>query len=283
MGEVWLAYDRVLARSVALKLLYPHGKPDEQARRRERFLREAQLAASVIHRNVVHTLDFGTTARGEAFMVMEVLDGETLGDRLEREPLTVAQLVHVVRLVTRGLIAVHEAGIVHRDLKPDNVFLIEDADGIFPKLLDFGISRDLRGGSSAVTTREGRLVGTPRYMSPEQARGMSHVDRRTDLYAAGVLLYEALAGEPPFDSENLGDLMIQIITEPAPPLSARRPDLDPELCHIVERALAKDPAERFADAREMHDALTAYARRLARAPLMSSIPRTAPSRPPADD
>ena len=289
MGEVHLAHDRVLARPVAVKVIYPHGKPSERAQMAERFLREAQLAASVRHRNVVQTLDFGTTEHGDPFMVMEVLEGETLGDRLDRGPISVTELVHVARLVMRGLSAVHAAGIVHRDLKPDNVFLVEDADGVFPKLLDFGISRSMESGRSAVTTREGRLVGTPHYMSPEQARGITDVDWRTDIYAMGVILYEALSGELPYESEHVGDLIVQIVTGEHTPLASLRPELDAELCGIVEKAMASDAADRYLDAREMFQALNVYAERSSRAAPLSTVPRrrslptAARSLPPAGD
>jgi len=289
MGEVHLAHDRVLARPVAVKIIYPHGKPSERAQMAERFLREAQLAASVRHRNVVQTLDFGTTERGDPFMVMEVLEGETLGDRLCERPLSVPELVHVARLVARGLAAVHDAGIVHRDLKPDNVFLVEDADGVFPKLLDFGISRSLESGRSAVTTREGRLLGTPHYMSPEQARGVADIDWRADIYALGVILYEALSGALPYESEHIGDLIVQIVTGEHTPLAVARPDVDPELCAIVEKAMQSDPADRFLDAREMGKALAVYAERCTRVAPLSTVPRRrsvptrARSEAPAED
>ncbi|HEX2676992.1 MAG TPA: serine/threonine-protein kinase, partial [Polyangiales bacterium] len=164
MASVWRAKDLTLARPVAVKLLYARDERDHDVLI-ARFLREARIAASVQHRNVIHIVDFGTTDEGQPFMVMELLEGESLGDRLHRErKLPLAEAVHIASMTLRGLSAVHEAGIIHRDLKPDNIFLKEEGGVVYPKILDFGISRSVEpssGRRSALTTREGIIVGTP--------------------------------------------------------------------------------------------------------------------------
>jgi serine/threonine-protein kinase len=195
-------------------------------------------------------------------MVMELLEGRSLDDRIARgPPLGLEQAAAIVSLSLRGLAAVHDAGIVHRDLKPDNIFLVEDADGLFPKLLDFGVSRvfdrmDPADPRSKVYTTEGLIVGTPRYMSPEQARGLPDIDRRTDIWSMGVILYETLANKCPFDAEHVGDLLVLITTTDAPFLSALRPDLGDALSGVCAKAMTRDRAQRFQDARDMREALT---------------------------
>jgi serine/threonine-protein kinase len=224
-----------------------------------RFLREARIAAAVQHRNVVHIVDFGSTDEGRPFMVMEHLRGETLADRLARAPApTVDEMLDIVALTLAGLAAAHDAGVVHRDMKPENVFLVEDADGAYPKILDFGISRSLQpesGPRSALTTREGFLVGTPQYMSPEQARGLEGIDHRTDLYSVGVILYEALTGRLPADSDHIGDLIILIAAGGAPMVSEVRAELGEALSEVVRKALSVDRDARYPDARAMRAAL----------------------------
>ena len=263
MGEVFRAHDIVLARDVAVKLV-----ESVDPRRRDEitrsFLREARISAAIAHRNVVQILDFGTHDGAVPFMVMELLKGESLADVLGRgEALSFEWILTIANEVLDGLSVAHEQGVVHRDLKPENIFLAETASGVHPKVLDFGISKILdASGSATITTTQGHVVGTPAYMSPEQARGIKVIDKRTDVYSMGVVLYELLSGEMPFFSENPGDLLIMIITEEAQPLSELIPDVGPELSAIVERAMAKDPDARFADAQALQRALLAAADRL---------------------
>ena len=214
MARVWRGVDTVLARPIAVKFLFLREGRDHEAMV-DRFLREARIAAAVRHPNVVDILDFGTTEDERPFMVMELLEGESLEQRMSRDPeLTLEELVGIVSLALDGLTAVHKAGIVHRDLKPDNVFLLHDDGEVRPKLLDFGVSRDTdptSGRRTALTTGEGSLVGTPEYMSPEQARGRKDIDHRSDIYSVGVILYEATTGRLPYDAEGVGDLIIDIV------------------------------------------------------------------------
>lgn len=281
MARVYRAEDTTLARPVAVKFLFLR-----EGRKRElmvdRFLREARIAAAVRHPNVVDLIDFGTTDGGRPYMVMELLEGEPLEDRIQREPpLTLRALVTLASQILDGLSAVHDAGIVHRDLKPDNVFLQTDADRVRPKLLDFGVSRDTNpssGRRSALTTTDGHLVGTPEYMSPEQARGVKDVDWRTDLYSVGVILYEAMTGVLPYEAEAVGDLIIDIVQGGAPPVHAIRPDVGPALGEVVARAMATDRRERFQSAREMREALLAAAEQSLDGGVRASLPMLVPAR-----
>ena len=258
MGSVWRATDKTLQRLVAVKVLYSGDERDRELRV-SRFLREARIAAAVQHRNVVHIVDFGSTPEGRPYMVMEHLRGETLADRLARSPApSVGDVVEVVASTLAGLAAAHEAGIVHRDMKPENIFLVDDADGPFPKILDFGISRSLQpesGPRSALTTRSGFLVGTPQYMSPEQARGIDTIDHRTDLFSVGVILYEALTGRLPVESDHIGDLIILIAAGGAPTATEVRPELGDALSEVVRKAMSVMVDARYDDARAMRTAL----------------------------
>lgn len=260
MGVVWRARHQHLGHDIAVKFLTHLASNSEQVV--ARFLDEARTAASVRHRNVVHILDFGVSdGGGRPYMVMEFLEGESLADRLERKPpLSLAETTQTIGLTLGGLAAVHDRGIVHRDLKPENIFLTYDADGFFPKILDFGVSKDLgreEEGSRMVKTRAGVLLGTPQYMSPEQARGLRDVDRRTDVYSMGVILYEMISGERPFEAENIGDILVKVISGEHRLLSEVRPDMPKALTDVVEKAMAADRDKRFPDAREMRNALFA--------------------------
>jgi len=257
MATVWRATHQTLNQPIALKFIEVVGM--DISGMRDRFLREARVAAAIRHRNVVDILDFGTSDEGQPFMAMELLEGESLADRMNRSPpMTVAETVRVMARVLSGLGAVHDAGIQHRDLKPENIFLAKDADGAFPKLIDFGISRALdasAGVESVLPTRENALAGTPQYMSPEQARGLQGVDQRSDLWSAGVILYELLTGRLPYDGDAPGDVMIKVATEEPPDFATLRPDLAGPIEAVVRRAMHREPERRFQDARTMRAAL----------------------------
>ncbi|MBN1656230.1 MAG: serine/threonine protein kinase [Deltaproteobacteria bacterium] len=258
MASVWRATDQTLNRHVAVKFLYIRDirQHDNMIRA---FLREARLAAAIRHRNVVDILDFGTHSNGLPFMVMELLEGESMEDRLFREEkFSLEEILSIIARVLQGLMAVHDAGIVHRDIKPANIFLVKERIGFFPKLLDFGISRSTEpdsGRESALTTQDGRIVGTLEYMSSEQARGQTDIDIRTDIYSIGVILYELLTGRLPFESEHQGDLIVQIMTSKPPTVFELRPEVGKPLSDLVEKATHRDRERRFATAEEMHDAL----------------------------
>ncbi|MFT3928302.1 MAG: protein kinase [Myxococcales bacterium] len=258
MGQVFRGADTVLARPVAIKLV-----DAIESRRREEimqgFLREARISAAIDHGNVVRILDFGTHGSTVPYMVMELLEGESLADVLGRgDAMPFDWLLGIVTQVLDGLAAAHDAGIVHRDLKPENIFLVRDRGQVSAKILDFGISKFLDStGTAQVTTKHGHVVGTPAYMSPEQARGVRQIDQRSDIYSVGVVLYELLAGEMPFYSENPGDLMLMIMTTEAKPLAERLPDVGVALSEVVARAMSKRPEDRFQSVRDMQKAVLA--------------------------
>lgn len=274
MASVWRATHTLLESSVAVKFLETFGTSREKMAKR--FFREAKLAGNLKHRNVVHILDYGVMDDGQPFMVMELLEGTSLADRFDHgPPVSEVELFEIVAKVLSGLAAVHDAGIVHRDIKPDNIFLVRDADGDYPKLLDFGISRgvELEDGDTRVTNT-GAVMGTPLYMSPEQARGLKDVDPRTDLWSVGVILWEGLSGGAlPFEAEHMGDVLIRIATEDAPSIASIRPDLPEEVVAVIARALQRDRDARFQNAREMREAVRKAAEALAAAALEPGRPR----------
>jgi serine/threonine protein kinase len=261
MGLVWAAVHETLGREVAVKFLQPQTAQNPVLA--DRFVSEAHMVASIKHRFVVDVFDFGVTDDGLHYMVLELLHGRSLADRMDHGPaIPVRTGVRLIADCLRGLHAVHEAGIIHRDLKPDNIFVIEDADGAFPKLIDFGISRRTAPGPKldpddrkSRLTQPGTVLGTPYYMSPEQLRAKHNIDRRADIYSTGVMLYELLIGRLPFSQDNLGDLMVAITVTGAPSFAQARPELGPELAAIIHRALSAAPDKRYASALELREAL----------------------------
>lgn len=258
MGEVFRASDTLLGRPVAIKLVHPV-EPRRQQEISDSFLREARISAAIAHPNVVQILDYGVHERAVPYIVMELLEGESLADMLGRGvTMPIGFVFDLIARVLDALKAAHRAGVVHRDLKPENIFLTRDRGGLNPKLLDFGISKILdASGVAFVTTTHGHIVGTPAYMSPEQARGLKEIDQRSDVYSMGVVLYELLSGELPFFSENPGDLLVMIMSARELPLGERAANIDASLSNFVQQAMAKQPTERFRDAGEMLDAFLA--------------------------
>ncbi|MCB9596393.1 MAG: serine/threonine protein kinase [Sandaracinaceae bacterium] len=258
MAAVFEALDVTLKRRVAAKFLTARNRNPATVERR--FLREARIAAAVRHPNVVEVFDFGVTD-DTPFMIMELLEGDSLAERTRRPPLlAVGELLDVIDGVLAGLTAIHEAGIVHRDLKPENIFLATGRDGAMtPKVFDFGVSKVQTedGPISASTSVEGYLVGTPHYMSSEQARGLKDLTPATDVYSIGVVLYEHLVGRLPFDAEHMGDLVIAIATDTPKSVFELRPEVGRELSDLIERSMSKLPGERFESASAMREALRA--------------------------
>lgn len=252
MATVWVGEHLALETRVAIKLLAFDG--DWGGGGRERFLEEARLAASVKHRNVVQTLDFGATDDGVPFIAMELLSGESLADRVHAEaPMHAAEVLELADQLLGALVAVHDTGIVHRDLKPENVLFGRDTDGDFPKLIDFGISKGQRSRRAA--TRPGMVLGTPEFMSPEQAAAVETIDHRTDLYSLAVILYEMLSGELPYQAEQTSSLLLRIIAGGAPSLRDRGLALPPGLSDVIAKAMSVEPDDRYADATAMRRAL----------------------------
>jgi serine/threonine-protein kinase len=237
MSSVYKARDRLLERNVALKILHPHFSHDGEYV--ERFRREARAVAQLSHPNIVTVIDRGE-ADGRQFIVFEYVDGENLKDLIDRSgPLPIRRALELAIEIAGGLAFAHEHGIVHRDVKPQNVLLNGDGGA---KVTDFGIARSL--DAQRGVTQTGTVLGTSNYISPEQA-GSKPVGPFTDVYALGVVLYELLTGQVPFPGETFVAVAMQHINEPPPNLLEKRPDAPLRLVSAVDRALAKDPKDRF--------------------------------------
>ncbi len=252
MGAVWLADHVRLKVPCAVKLMRPEVAKNPAYR--ARFDREAVIAAQIRSPEVVQILDHGLW-EGTPYIAMEYLEGEDLQERLARVgKLSPAETRAIVVPVARALAKAHAAGLVHRDLKPANIFLVRDDDREIVKVLDFGIAKDTGVGADE-QTKTGTIMGTPFYMSPEQAQGKRQVDHRTDLWALAVIIFRCLTGKLPFSSNAFGDLVIQIVVEPLPVPSAVAP-VPPGFDAFWAKGVARDPDARFQSARELVDALT---------------------------
>jgi tetratricopeptide (TPR) repeat protein/tRNA A-37 threonylcarbamoyl transferase component Bud32 len=254
MGVVYVAEDTRLGRRVAIK--FPHAGRDE-SHYRSRFLREARAVSLLTHKNIAAVFDYGETEEGQPFIVMELVTGQTLGDMLAAEGLSVARSVEIIREVAEALSEAHRRGIVHRDIKPSNVIVNERGE---VKVLDFGLAKQLHEDDPAsgpdgrlltmTRTRSDVVIGTPLYLSPEQARG-AKVDGRSDLFALGALLYECVAGRPAFSGSNVIEIGAQVLHfDPLPP-SRFNPRVTADLDRLTLTALAKKPEDRYQSAREM--------------------------------
>lgn len=252
MGSVWVAEHRSLNTRVAVKFVSAELVKAEPTVV-ERFTREAALAAQIKSPHVVQTLDHGVMNDGRPYIVMELLEGESLQQRLERVgPLGFDELRAVVTQTCKALGKAHRLGIVHRDIKPDNLFLTPDEDEPFLlKVLDFGIAKQTGLPQVSKMTSTGSMIGTPQYMSPEQVLSGNTVDFRTDLWAVAVVAYHCLTGDIPFDGETLGSLCVAIANGRFPPPSTRRPGLSSEVDRWFSRALAVDREKRFGSAKEL--------------------------------
>ena len=263
MGTVYRATHLLIDRPVAIKVLSQRFVGDETAQ--QRFRREARAAGRMQHPNAVSVTDFGTTADGYLYIVMELLEGHTLRDVLMREgPLDVARAVSIMLQTSAAVAAAHDAGLIHRDLKPGNIFIAQRPDTLaVVKVLDFGVAKfaveEQADDDYQTLTQVGALIGTPRYMSPEQCSGSGPVTTASDVYSLGIILYEMLSGAAPFNAETPLAIVFRQVSEPPPPLPASVPE---KLRAIVERALAKDPAKRFANAEEFRQELLAVAEAL---------------------
>src|SRR5882672_9479201 len=260
MGAVYEGQNISIGKRVALKFI-----DAEFARQPEvasRFQREAEAASLVESAHIVHIFDSGTTDTGIPYIVMELLRGEDLRARLRRMVrLPKEEAVHIVAQTLRGLYRAHEAGIVHRDLKPDNIFLVDrDDDPLFAKIVDFGISKMARRPGEVGTgtlTRQGVVLGTPFYMSPEQAQALPDLDLRTDLWSVGAILYECLVGKPPHGGDTYEQIIISICTTDPPDVRSFDSSISTALANVVHKAMQRDRTRRFQSAREMLDALQA--------------------------
>lgn len=262
MGTVYEAADEQLGGQVAIKLIHPELEDTPESLLR--FRREAEAAATAGHEAIVGIFDFGHTDEGSHFLVMELLNGQSLNQKLnELGNLGVSETAFVGCQTLSGLFAAHRVGVIHRDLKPDNIFLVESEDPVpAVKILDFGTSllRDRQGyaDDSQRLTREGTIIGTPEYMCPEQARGKLDLDERADIYSLGLILYECMTGRPPFIAPNPNEVLFKLLTEEAENPKNIRPDVPEEFDNLIMWAIRKDREERPRTSREMFDALIPF-------------------------
>jgi serine/threonine-protein kinase len=270
MGSVFEALHTELNTRCALKILHPQYSYNAKLVRR--FFNEARAVVSIGHPNIVEVHDFGTTDEGYCYLQMELLDGRSLHTEMRAlQRMDARRACHICGQIARALAASHAHGIVHRDLKPENIFLVEkEGDRDFVKVLDFGIAKLLKRSQLGGETESGVVLGTTRYMSPEQCRSAKGIDHRTDIYSFGMMLYIMLAGKMPFVADTPGDMVVKILTEKPRPLSQWVPGIPPALEAAVLRALDKEPDKRFQRMDDLGDALAPFggpARPAGQAPL----------------
>jgi len=261
-GAVWAARNELIDRDVALKMLEPEVMSDKVLL--QRFFNEAKAIGRVKHPCIVGILDLGQAEDGSPFLVLELLDGEPLSTKIQRDNVMDPEtLFDVFSGIARALDLAHQLGIVHRDLKPANIFLHRDSTSqLVGKILDFGISKVLGTGSANFSlTKTGTVVGSPAYMSPEQAAGRDDVDGRADVWSLGVVLFEGLTGQLPHEAPNYNALMVRILTQDADPLHSRAPHMPSSVCEIVDSCMKRDRTER-PTAGQLHSMMVAVTREL---------------------
>jgi serine/threonine-protein kinase len=263
MGAVYLGENVRISRRVAIKVL--HAGLTENKEVTQRFEREAQAAGRIGNDHILEVLDLGSLPNGDHYIVMEYLDGEPLTERIKaRGRMQPLELAGLIRQVLVGLTAAHRAGIFHRDLKPDNIFILKEKAGKndYCKIIDFGISKFQPLNKDGMRmTRTGMMMGTPYYMSPEQASGSHEADHRADLYAVGVMMFEATTGQVPFDAATFNQLLFKIVLDDVPRPEALQPDLDPAFASLISKAMARDMNQRFQTAEEFVKAIDAWLQR----------------------
>src|SRR6266567_7448138 len=257
MGVVYLAEDTLLGRRVAIKTIHSRAGAEDR-HFRARFLREARAVSALSHPHIATIYDYGETEEGEPYIVMELIKGATLGELMLTENLTISRAIEIIKQVGDALAEAHRQGIIHRDIKPTNVAINERGH---VKVLDFGLAKQVGLEAADITdperqtlmvmhTRDGMIVGTPMYLSPEQALG-NEVDARSDLFSLGSLLYECIAGKPAFFGKSAADICAKVMRDDPPPPSTLNPAVPKELDRIALKSLAKKPELRYQSADEM--------------------------------
>ena len=255
MGVVFEVEHTKMGKKFAAKVISRHFAREREAVRR--FELEAIAASKIDNPHIVQVVHLDTE-QDYTYIIMELLKGKNLAALINKRPIPIPLAVEIARQVAKGLIAAHEAGIVHRDMKPENIFLINQEGNLYIKILDFGISKIQTGKEAGASlTKTGQIIGTPLYFSPEQARGMSDVDGRTDIYALGVIIFEMITGRPVFEAQSPIDLMVKHATVQPPKPRESNPATPDDLERIILKCLAKDADDRFQSARELLDALNA--------------------------
>lgn len=260
MGAVYRATHVLMDKVVAVKVLHPTLAADDKIV--ARFSREARAASRISHPHALNVTDFGEDESGVVFLVMEYLKGETLKEIIQRDgPMELPRAVEIIRQVSGALEAAHSEGVIHRDLKSDNIMLVDvGGAGDWAKVLDFGIAKITeKVGQDTALTAPNLIIGTPQYMSPEQCSQAAELDKRSDIYSLGVILYEMLVGHVPFTGESPTAIMMKHLQEPPPSVLDERRDLPAAVARVVTRALAKRPEDRFQSAGELSEELTAAA------------------------
>jgi eukaryotic-like serine/threonine-protein kinase len=287
MGTVFQATHLDLDRPVAIKVLNPQQITKKAAVLR--FHNEARTAGSIGHPNICEVYDLGTLPSGSPYIVMEYLTGDTLAAHIARHgKLDAIEAMDIIAQVLAGLSAAHGKGIVHRDIKPENILLVSKPRPMV-KILDFGVSKMLgddpygEGEDVLSLTRTGMVMGTPYYMSAEQARGERDLDGRVDVYACGVMLYEALAGKRPYIAPNYNALLIQIVGKAPTPLTQHNPSVPPSLEAMVKRAMERDRNRRFQSATEFRTALLGLRAELAPIKVKERGASVPPPKPSLED
>jgi len=285
MGRVYEAVPAGGGERVAVKVLHPHVAQDDVSV--ERFKREHETAETFDHPHIVDMRGFGATNDGSWYLVMEFLEGEELGERIRREgKVPLAAAVRIAAQMALALDHAHSFGVIHRDLKPDNVYLCRGRDGDVVKILDFG-SVKLQVEMGPKLTAFGTTLGSPYYMSPEQAMGLADVDPRTDVFALASITYEMIAGRVPFEGQSVAEILMSIVNADPTPITSVAKDVPPDLDDVFSQALQKDKSQRFAQASAFASALARAtgvakgAEEAARLPLAQVEERIASHRPPA--
>jgi serine/threonine-protein kinase len=281
MGSVWAARNELTDRDFAIKFLLPELAQSKDTL--HRFFLEARACGQIKHPAVVAVYDMGQAEDGTPYLVMELMEGEGLDQRLARSSsFRAGEAASFVAFISRGLEEAHVRGLVHRDLKPGNIFFaIDDRGDIIPKVLDFGVTKAIHNADPKfVRTNTGAVLGSPAYMSPEQARGDEDIDGRSDVWSLGVILYETLTGRPPFDGANYNALMVAILMTDYMPAQQVNPEIPTELSEIIDLTLQKDRSKRISTARDLAERLEGVAARITGTPYPGSYGRPRSMTPP---